>query len=225
VTKNEEEIEKSEKGEKEGVFQLALIGSLDQPYKGVDTALEALALVRARGVDARLRVIGEGRLMAQYQAQAASLGITGAVEWTGAVAAGAGVRAQLNNVDLYIQPSRTEGMPRALLEACAWGCPALGTPVGGIPEILPTSALVPSGDPSAWADRIHELWLDSFERSTLASALWARAHDWSAAILTEERHRVYLTALRHVMTPYYNRISMSEPDDTGADSVASVTER
>jgi len=196
-------------------LQLALIGSLDQPYKGVDTALEALSVVRARGVDARLRVIGEGRLMAQYQAQAASLGIAGAVDWTGAVAAGAGVRAQLDDVDLYIQPSRTEGMPRALLEACAWGCPALGTPVGGIPEILPSSALVPSDDPKAWAERIHELWLNPAELAALALTLGVRAQDWSANKLTEERHRVYLTALRHVMTPYYNKITTSEPSDAG----------
>ena len=42
----------------------------------------------------------------------------------------------LDNVDIYIQPSKQEGLPRALVEAMSRGCPALGSKTGGIPELL-----------------------------------------------------------------------------------------
>ena len=45
----------------------------------------------------------------------------------------------LDNIDIYIQPSKTEGMPRALIEAMSRGVPSLGTRVGGITELLESS--------------------------------------------------------------------------------------
>ena len=42
----------------------------------------------------------------------------------------------LDGIDVYVQPSRTEGLPRALVEAMSRGLPCLGSQVGGIPELL-----------------------------------------------------------------------------------------
>ena len=42
----------------------------------------------------------------------------------------------LQNIDIYAQPSKTEGLPRALVEAMSLGLPCIGTEVGGIPELL-----------------------------------------------------------------------------------------
>ena len=42
----------------------------------------------------------------------------------------------LNNMDLYIQPSLQEGLPRAVLEALSMGLPVIGSKTGGIPEIV-----------------------------------------------------------------------------------------
>lgn len=42
----------------------------------------------------------------------------------------------LDGLDIYIQPSRLEGLPRALIEAMSRGCPAIGSAAGGIPELL-----------------------------------------------------------------------------------------
>jgi len=47
----------------------------------------------------------------------------------------------LDEIDVYVQPSRTEGLPRALIEAMSRACPAIGSAVGGIPELLPRSCL------------------------------------------------------------------------------------
>ena len=62
--------------------------------------------------------------------------------------------------------SRTEGLPRALIEAMAAGLPCIGTRVGGIPELLDDEALVAPGDAEALAARIRAFLDDAglFER-------------------------------------------------------------
>jgi len=47
----------------------------------------------------------------------------------------------LDTIDVYIQPSLTEGLPRALVEAMSRGCLCLGSDVGGIPELLDKNCL------------------------------------------------------------------------------------
>ena len=134
-------------------FTLVTVASLDQPYKGTAVLLEAVARLRRQDASARLHIVGAGRLLPALQRQSHALGIGSAVDFLGQVDRD-GVRQALKSADLFVLPSRTEGLPRALLEAMAQGLPALGSNVGGIPELLPPDCLVPPGDAGRLADAI-----------------------------------------------------------------------
>src|SRR5690554_6404125 len=54
----------------------------------------------------------------------------------GPLEAGNQINGFLKTLSLYTQPSLTEGMPRATIEAMAMGCPVIGSNVGGIPDIV-----------------------------------------------------------------------------------------
>ncbi len=63
-------------------------------------------------------------------------------------------------MDLYLQFSKIEGLPRALIEAIARGCPAISSNVGGINELLSMETLVNSGDSLALSNKISRLLKD-----------------------------------------------------------------
>lgn len=134
--------------------RLIFVGSLQQNYKGLDVLLRAIAWP---GSVLTLVVIGDGAYRSEYEIQARQLGIEGRVCFRGHVPAGAAIRDALDAADLFVLPSRTEGLPRAMIEAMARALPCVGTAVGGIPELLPASALVPPDDVPALVRAICEM--------------------------------------------------------------------
>src|SRR5262249_7245467 len=133
-----------------GPLHLVFVGSLAQLYKGQDSLINAVARCRAHACDVRLTIVGDGRCRARLEALAAAEGGQAFVRFTGHLD-GRGVRDTLDTADLFVLPSRAEGLPRAMLEAMARGVPCLGSRVGGVPELLPADRLVPPGDAAALA--------------------------------------------------------------------------
>jgi glycosyltransferase involved in cell wall biosynthesis len=100
-------------------------------------------------------IIGDGKHRMKLEERARTLGER--ARFLGQIPSGAGVRELLDSASLFVLPSRSEGLPRALLEGMARGLPCLASPVGGIPELLPAECLVPVGDSRALAQRIKDL--------------------------------------------------------------------
>lgn len=122
------------------------------PIKGHVYLLDAVAEARARGVDLQLTILGDGDLREEIEVHATRLGI--AVDLPGAVA---DVAERLARADVFVQPSLSEAMPMALLEAAAAGLPMIVTDVGGAPTLLRAGAggaVVPAGSARALADAL-----------------------------------------------------------------------
>ena len=163
-------------------FVLVTVGGLDQPYKGTAILLEAISVLRRSAQPVRLRIVGGGRLLPQFRQQCESLGLATDVEFLGQQDA-TGVRAALDSAHLFVLPSLTEGLPRALLEAMARGLPAVATRVGGVPELLAADCLVAPGDAHELASRIVAMMADPVGRRRCGEA--NRAH---ARVHHERRH-------------------------------------
>jgi glycosyltransferase involved in cell wall biosynthesis len=168
-------------------FTLITIASLAQMYKGIDVLLEALQ--KCPGVC--LRVVGDGRHRSELEAGARTLGIAERVSFLGQLPAGDGVRRELDGADLFVLPSRTEGLPRALIEAMARGLPCLGSAVGGIPELLAPEDLVPVGDSAALAARIMEVRNDRARLARMALRNVEHARQYHETVLRPRRRAFY----------------------------------
>ncbi|WP_343442344.1 glycosyltransferase family 4 protein [Micromonospora schwarzwaldensis] len=171
--------------------RLVSVGSLDQLYKGVDVLVDALAVLADRSVDVHLRHVGDGRFRSRLEERAARCGARQRVTFVGTLPPGDAVRAEFDRADLLVMPSRTEGMPRALVEGMARGLPAIGSAVGGIPEVLPAADLVPPGDPTTLADAIQRM-VTAPDRMAAASARnLETARTFAAERLAARRDRFY----------------------------------
>jgi glycosyltransferase involved in cell wall biosynthesis len=141
-----------------GVTGTPLLGTVGRlvGYKGVGTLLEAFRIVLQRAPEAGLVIVGDGADRASFENQAASLGIAARVHFLGNRSDVCSIYPLL---DVYVQPSYTEGISLTMLEACACALPVVATKVGGNPEIVvdgQTGRLVPPRDPSALAAGILE---------------------------------------------------------------------
>jgi phosphatidyl-myo-inositol dimannoside synthase len=147
-------------------FVLVTVGGLDQPFKGTSVLLQALSRLRRAGAPVTLRIVGGGRLLSGLRQECEALGLSADVEFLGQRDR-ADVRDALDSSDLFVLPSLTEGLPRALLEAMARGLPAVASDVGGVPELLPRPCLVPPGDADVLAARIELAMSDDRGRRRL----------------------------------------------------------
>lgn len=115
------------------------------PFKGLDTAFAALARAAPALPPFEYRVLGAGD-PEPFRRRAVAAGVGDRVRFDGTLPSGDAVLQWLDDVDVYLQPSRQEGLPRALVEALSRGCPALGSEAGGIPELLDAACLHRPGD-------------------------------------------------------------------------------
>jgi len=145
----------------EGPLRLFHIGRLVKT-KGAFETVQGLALARARGVDARLVIAGDGPDLTRLQQTVHELGLAAHVTFAGP-AFGQRKAGLLAEADVFLLPSYREGLPYALLEAMAAGVVPVATRVGAIPDVVADGVhgvLVPSRDPKAIAQAIAALDAD-----------------------------------------------------------------
>jgi len=156
----------------EGLHGQPLIGcvcSLTRE-KGVDVLLRAMGPLVQSYPQLQLCVVGDGPLRAELEREARQLGVGEHVVFAGIAP---DVRPWLAAFDLFVLPSRTEGTPRALLEAMAMGTAVVATRTGGTPEIVEngvTGVLVEPEDASDLGRGIGGMLGDATRREALAEA-------------------------------------------------------
>lgn len=101
--------------------------------KNHELLLRSFARFKGQHSDARLQLLGDGELKENMMQLAGQLNITDAVEFAGLQS---NVYPWLHNADVFILPSKFEGMPMTLIEAMGTGLPIIASNVGGIPEML-----------------------------------------------------------------------------------------
>jgi len=116
-------------------IKICTIGGLNVRYKGYDQVVKMISKLKKRKIEnIKYYLIGDGNAdwimecAKKYKVEK-NIIICGAMPHDNVI-------SFLDEIDIYIQPSLQEGIPRALLEAMSRGCPCIGSNVGEIPEIL-----------------------------------------------------------------------------------------
>lgn len=167
------------------------VGTLETLQKGPDTLIKSFAQFHRLYPDATLTIVGDGRERPELETLMQSLGVSKAITITGTIPAGDAVRAKLDAADLFVLPSRGEGLPRSMIEAMARGLPCIGTHIGGIAELLPEKLRVNPGDDKALASLMLELANKPEQLEDMAKRNLTLASKYLASNLRPKRKKFY----------------------------------
>lgn len=151
---------------------LLYFGRLDVIQKGLDTLLQAVALLAAKRPEVEMRIAGRGKDMERVRAMASELGIERNVRLLGPVDEAERQRL-FAGAAVQLMPSRFEGFGMVAAEAMAAGVPLIAAAAGSLPEVVDAprgGVLVPPGDARALADAAGRLLDDASARETLSAS-------------------------------------------------------
>lgn len=150
-------------------FALICVGGLS-PEKGQEELLYLLREVRGRAGSVKLLLAGDGPLRQALEEKAASLGVGDSVSFLGVRD---DIPALLAAADLFVLPSRSEGIPGALIEAGMAGLCAVAYDVGAVSDVVQegvTGVVVRPGDRAAFGEAVIGLALASQRRKAMGAA-------------------------------------------------------
>jgi glycosyltransferase involved in cell wall biosynthesis len=163
---------------------VASVGRLDD-QKGIDMLLDAWAEAAPQVPGWRLRLYGTGELEAELRAQCTALGLDDSVEWMGQTD---DVVGALHGASLFVQSSRGEGFPLALMEAMACGLPCVAFDCApGVHEIVQDEIdglLAGPGNVSELARRLVRMILDDELRDTMGERARTNVQRYSPERIT-----------------------------------------
>lgn len=186
VIRNGVEVSQSRRREPaaDGSARLLFVGRLEA-QKNPLFARRVLEALRARGVAAELRFVGDGQLAPE---------LTGdGVELTGFVD---DVTPYLLDADVLLSPATFEGLPLAPIEALATGLPVLASeipPHRELAALSPAVQVLPAVDPDAWAERVLGML---GELGELSDAAVGARESFSVDRMADETIAVYEEVLR-----------------------------
>lgn len=166
------------------------VASLRIMSKGIQDVIVALQRLRAAGLDVEYRVLGAGD-RGPWIERAAQAGVADLVHFDGTRPSGEGVRSWLDQIDVYLQPSYQEGLPRSTVEAMSRGCACLGSTAGGIPELLPQPRTHAPGDLDALATLIRRYATDGDLVASASAEDLTTSIEYLPDALEEPRARFY----------------------------------
>jgi colanic acid/amylovoran biosynthesis glycosyltransferase len=158
-----------------GARRVIAVGSLSWK-KGFEYALRALRLARDAGSDLELEIVGEGVDRQRVLFGIEDLGLSGCVRLAGQLPVDS-VRERLQNADLFLLSSVSEGVSNAALEAMATGLPVVTTDCGGMREAVSDGVeglVVPVRGTKQMAEALGRLAADKDLRARMGAAARAR---------------------------------------------------
>lgn len=170
-------------------LRLIHIGRFNE-QKNHEGLLKAFGKIQAQLPDSTLALIGDGELREAVQNQVRELGLQESVHFLGSRS---DVYPYLKEADIFLLPSKYEGMPMTIIEAMGTGLPVVAAAVGGVPDMLEQekSGLLTPCDPDAVAEAVLRLASDAQLRERLGRNARQESRKFSAEYMAARYCAVY----------------------------------
>ncbi|WP_176527946.1 glycosyltransferase [Bacillus sp. AFS077874] len=164
-------------------------------YKGHEYVIRAIKSLCDSGIDITYYLAGKGdqtflrNLSKKYQ-------VEDRVIFLGGLSRQDVINA-MDMADIYIQPSKQEGLPRSIIEAMSRGCPVLGANTAGIPELIQNECVFKRGSVSSVISSIKMILNEDLERIAIEN--FSKAKEYEEEILDNRRQLYYEKIKRELL--------------------------
>lgn len=174
-------------------YRILSVGSLEQMYKAPDVVMEAVKIYNEKypSIPIELTWLGDGAFLKDLKKQSEEMNLSN-FHFRGQVSAEE-VVGEMGKCDLFLLVSRTEGLPRVIIEAMAQGLPVIGTNVGGIPELIDESCLIEKNNADALALKMYKILSQPLTYIQMSTRNLLEAKEYNASILKARREEFYTT--------------------------------
>ena len=168
---------------------------MDVRYKGQEYVIRAIAEMAKCGIYYEYHLIGGGDIT-YLRNLAIQLNVLNQVIFYGSVPHDQ-IAGLLDDTDIYIQPSKQEGLPRALVEAMSRACPALGSRIAGIPELLDKNCVFKKGNVGEICKKLLSFTVESMKYYAIRN--YEEAKNYEFSLLEKKRNRFIDDFFTHSM--------------------------
>jgi glycosyltransferase involved in cell wall biosynthesis len=158
--------------------------------KGHIVVIDVIKQLSEKGYDIKAQFAGEGEFVPLFEKYSDKLGIADKISFVGLLEQRK-LKEFLEKSDLMVFPSKSEGLPRVIIEAMASGLPCLSSSVGGIPELITDELMFDPDDSAGFAHKVAELIDNPDMYINLSKAAFEKAQEYSADLLQVRRIEFY----------------------------------
>lgn len=163
-------------------------------YKGQEYVIKAMPALKKMGINVTYVLIGDGD-QRYLRSVAKKCNVENNVIFTGRLSLDE-VFDQIDNADIYIQPSLQEGLPRSVIEAMSRGCPCLGARTAGIPELIDPECVFKRKSAASIVKAITAMLNNGLEK--YASTNFKNASMYYEDVLDAKRNEYYKMVKDHI---------------------------
>lgn len=172
-------------------LKLCTVANIEVKYKGQDLVLRAIKDLKSKGYNLKYYLVGAGNKQRLYNL-AKKEGLLDNIIFVGPLPHSE-ILPYLSNMDIYIQPSYQEGLPRAVIEAMSVGLPCLGSTAGGTYELINDNCVFKKGKYKEITKIIIDLDKDKLNKYSIEN--YNRALLYDKNIIDSKRTEFYRKCL------------------------------
>lgn len=184
------------KRQKPNRYKLGTVAGVDVRYKGQEFIIRAVAELKKQGFVVDYELVGSGS-PAYLRALAEKLGVIDQVHFLGLMLHEK-IWNWLDQIDIYAQPSKQEGLPRAVIEAMNRGCMAIGSNVAGIPELLEDDMVFNVNNVKEIVSIIKKL-IEEKDHECRIRRNYAQSHNFELAELETRRKELFTAYQKEIL--------------------------
>lgn len=165
--------------------------------KGHDIFLKTIKMLRDYGIDVHGTIVGDGPYLNKVKLMVSKYSLDNLIDLVGYISDEDDLNKLYYNSDVFLFPTRAEGLPRVLIHAMSIGLVAFSSNVGGISELLSPTQISRTNNPKEYVRKILVVVQDLNQLRSISARQIKKSEEYQDSILQSKRNAFYSELLNY----------------------------